>query len=106
MEFNQSRHGIIAKLLALCNGFEWDRGNIGKNWIGHKVSDKEAEQVFVGIPLRFADDPKHSQIEQRYLALGKTRENRLIFLAFTIRGIKIRIISARDMNDKDKRDYA
>ena len=113
MEFNPKRHGFIANLIARCNGFEWDRGNSGKNWIGHQVSDKEAEQVFVCVPLKFADDPKHSQIEPRYLALGKTRENRLQFVAFTIRGLrmtdragKIRIISARDMNARDKKDYA
>ena len=106
MEFNPNRHEFIAKLIVQCDGFEWDRGNSGKNWIGHQVSDKEAEQVFVGIPLRFADDAKHLQIEPRYLALGKTRENRLLFISFTIRGTKIRIISARDMNARDKKDYA
>jgi uncharacterized DUF497 family protein len=99
-------HDTIAALVARCEGFEWDEGNRSKNWISHKVKEHETEEVFLGRPLRFSDDFKHSQAEPRYLALGKTIANRLLFLSFTIRGAKIRVISARDMNDKDKTRYA
>ena len=105
MPIEPSRHQAIAKLVGACNGFEWDEGNRYKNWISHGVSETEAEEVFIGYPLRLSDDVKHSQIEDRYAALGKTKKNRTLFVAFTIRGTKIRIISARDMSEKDRREY-
>ena len=106
MNFDTPRHHEIVALVAECESFEWDLGNKDKNWISHQIREHEAEEVFMHRPLRFADDLKHSQIEPRYLALGRTRANRLLFLSFTIRGTKIRVISARDMNDKDKLRYA
>ena len=105
MEFNQSRHDIIASLIALCNGFEWDAGNINKNWFSHKVTDAESEEIFDNVPLMLGDDPKHSQSEDRYISLGKTDANKLLSVVFTIRRDKIRIISARPMSVKDRRDY-
>lgn len=83
-------------------GFEWDRANVLKNWIKHKVSTKECEEVFFNEPLVVVNDEKHSQIENRYLALGATNENRLLSLIFTLRSNKIRIISARDQNKKER----
>ena len=103
---NTSRHNEIAALISQCDGFEWDEGNRNKNWITHLVKEHEQEEVFLSRPLRFSDDVKHSQDEDRFLALGKTKANRLLFLSFTIRGTKIRVISARDMNEKDKKRYA
>jgi uncharacterized DUF497 family protein len=103
---HSSRYDEIAAIIAQCDGFEWDEGNRTKNWIAHLVKEHEQEEVFVCRPLRFSDDLKHSQDEDRFLALGKTKANRLLFLSFTIRGTKIRVISARDMNDKDKKRYA
>jgi|ERR1700733_5004742 len=105
MEFNQSRHDIIAGLVGLCDGFAWDRGNIEKNWLKHQVTDAETEEIFDNVPLMLHDDPKHSQHENRYIALGKTDENRLLTEVFTIRAFKIRIISARPMSVKDRKDY-
>ena len=95
----------ILDLLSQCTGFEWDAGNIEKNWIKHEVSSDEAEQVFASDPLKLADDVKHSETEQRYIALGKTKKNRLLSIAFTIRIPKIRVISARPMSEMDKIKY-
>ena len=36
----------LADLLARCEGFDWDEGNIGKNWEKHRVTDWECEEVF------------------------------------------------------------
>lgn len=89
--------------LSNCSGFEWDEGNSEKNWIKHKVSRSECEQVFFNLPLVVSDDPKHSQEENRYFALGKTDGSRGLFIVFTIRRDAIRVISARDMNKMEKR---
>jgi uncharacterized DUF497 family protein len=86
-------------------GFEWDQGNIEKNWLSHAVTPQEAEQVFFNRPLMFAHDKAHSQVEKRYFVLGQTDRNRLLFIAFTVRKRRIRVISARDMNRKERKVY-
>jgi len=86
-------------------GFEWDEGNVAKNWQSHRVTPQEAEQVFFNRPLIVADDPKHSRTERRYFVLGQTDEDRALFVAFTVRGGRIRVISARDMSRKERKVY-
>ena len=86
-------------------GFDWDDGNRDKNWIKHQVSNVECEEIFFNIPLLIADDRKHSQTEKRYYALGKTNAKRELFIAFTLRENKIRVISARDMSKKESEIY-
>ena len=83
-------------------GFDWDEGNLNKNWIKHQVSNAESEEIFFNIPLLIADDKKHSEIEERYYALGKTNEGRELFIAFQLRDQRIRVISAREMSKKER----
>jgi len=92
----------IYKKLEKCTGFQWDEGNIEKNWLKHGVSPAESEQIFFSLPLIACDDIKHSGQENRYYALGKTDTNRFLFVVFTVREDQIRIISARDMNKKER----
>lgn len=94
------------ELLAECTGFEWDAGNAEKNWRAHRVSQAEAEQVFFNRPVVIAPDMTHSRSEARYAALGKTGAGRRLSLVFTIRGTLVRVISARDMGQRDRRLYA
>ena len=88
------------------DGCDWDDGNIDKNWIKHQVSNSECEEVFLNLPLLLADDIKHSQDEKRYYVLGQTNARRWLFIAFTVREHQIRVISARDMNQKEGSVYA
>lgn len=86
--------------------FDWDQGNIDKNLKKHNVTNQEAEEVFGNEPLILSEDIKHStKTEYRYQALGKTNKKRLMFLSFTLRKNKIRLISVRDMNKKEKMFY-
>ena len=87
-------------------GFDWDAGNQDKNWIKHRVSKRECEELFFNLPLVVVDDDKHSQREPRFYALGKTNINRQLFVSFTIRENLIRVISARDMSRKEREIYA
>lgn len=87
-------------------GFDWDEGNFDKNWTKHRVSNSECEEVFFNLPLLLADDKAHSQDEKRYYVLGQTNSRRWLFISFTVRENKIRVISARDMNQKEERAYA
>ena len=86
-------------------GFQWDRGNIDKNLIKHNVENWESEQVFFNKPLLVIDDPKHSIPEKRWAVFGKTDADRFLIVIFTKRGDLIRVISARDMNKKERKFY-
>lgn len=86
-------------------GFDWDAGNQGKNATAHGVSDDECEEVFFQLPLIVAADAAHSGAETRYFVLGRTSAGRKLFVVFTPRGTKIRVISARDMTKKERRVY-
>jgi uncharacterized protein len=92
--------------LALITGFDWDDGNARKN-DKHDVSNAEAEQVFFNAPLLVAPDAKHSEEESRLHALGVTDEGRRLQISFTVRdeGRKVRVISARPMNRKERTIY-
>lgn len=65
----------------------------------------ECEQVFFNQPLVVAEDVKHSLDELRFYALGRTDTDRRLYVVFTLRGTLIRIISARDMNRKERVVY-
>ena len=80
--------------------FEWDKGNIGKNK-KHNVEDKEAEEIFLDDRKKTFKDKLHSGGEERFRVVGKTKKGRLLFVVFTMRKGKIRIISARDINKKE-----
>lgn len=88
-------------------GFDWDEGNSRKSADKHDVSQAEAESIFFDDPLILAEDSRHSDREQRFNALGKTGQNRLLHVTFTLRrnGTTIRVISARDMHRKERRHY-
>lgn len=86
--------------------FDWDEGNIDKNWIKHKVHFREAEEIFFNKPLKIFPDTKHSITEKRFQALGVTNNKRKLSIFFAIRYKKIRIISARDQNKKERTKYA
>jgi uncharacterized DUF497 family protein len=96
---------IYMKELIECTGFEWDDGNSDKNWIRHQVTRGECEQVFFNEPMIVFHDEKHSVSEKRWYLLGTTDGCRHLFVVFTIRNNKIRVISARDMNKKEKKIY-
>jgi len=86
--------------------FEWDDGNKAKNWLKHQVTTTEAEEVFFDSGKKLARDVFHStDLEKRFILLGKTRLGRLLFIVFTIRDKQIRVISARDLNPKERPLY-
>jgi len=91
--------------LAACTGFDWDEANVAKNWERHQVTPEEAEDVFFHDPFVLRSDPGHSKREKRYRVLGKTAQERRLFVAFTIRGTLIRVISVRDMSQRENEEY-
>lgn len=85
--------------------FEWDKGNIDKNLKKHKITNKEAEEVFNDRSLKIFTDLKHSQKEQRFVVYGITSEKKNLTVVFTSRNRKIRVISTRVQNKKERSVY-
>jgi len=85
--------------------FEWDKWNVEKNVIKHKVTPDECEGLFFNNPLLEEIPTTKEQREHRYYALGITDKGRKLTLIFTIRRKRIRVISARDMSRKERRHY-
>lgn len=83
-------------------GFNWDEGNL-EHILKHNIDFRECEEVFFNKPLLISEDIIHSQLEERYQALGRSNNGSLIFLVFTIRNNKIRVVSARKQNKKERK---
>ena len=85
--------------------FEWDTDKAARNIEKHGVSFPEAATVFdddfsVAVP-----DPDHSLEEQRYIIVGASHRNRLLMVAYTERGERIRIITARELTRREREAY-
>lgn len=90
--------------LSKIEGFEWDTGNLG-HIQKHNVNYRECEEVFFNKQLVINKDQSHSQGEERFRVYGKTNIGRLLFIIITIRNNKIRIISCRDQNKKERKEF-
>ncbi len=95
----------LSRLLAGVEGFQWDAGNSGKILDRHQVSPNEAEEAFFNRPVVVADDTEHSVHERRFALHGVTNEGRALTVIFTTRGALVRVISARDVSRKERREY-
>ncbi len=86
--------------------FEWDRKKAGTNARKHGITFEEAMTVFRD-PLAYTiDDEAHSGIERREIIIGHSINHRLLFVAFTERREDvIRIFSAREATQKERRDH-
>jgi uncharacterized protein len=84
--------------------FEWDDVKAVANWRAHGVTFEIAREVFKDIfAVEWADD-RQDDTEQRFIILGMV-ENRLLFVSYTLRGERIRIISARLAERFEKKRY-
>ena len=85
--------------------FEWDPRKAAKNLRNHGVAFAEATTVF-GDPLGVtAFDSDHSTEEARYIIVGISHRARHLIVAFTERGDRIRIISARELTSAERETY-
>lgn len=86
--------------------FEWDKGNQTKNVSKHKISTEEVEAVFrsgLALPLGIQISPPSN--EQRLGLVGPTLSGRLLQVAFVLREGRVRAISARPANKKERKQY-
>jgi len=94
----------VVRLVVRLTGFDWDQANWRKSELKHGVAAAEAEEALLKDPL-CQIDPRHSDDEQRYVALGETSEGRRLFISFTVRRGRARVISARPMSRKERAIY-
>jgi len=85
--------------------FEWDRKKAANNFRKHKVSFDEAVTVFYDPLSATFNDPEHSIGEERYITVGYSSTRRLLVVSYTARDDRIRIISTRRANTKEKRRH-
>ncbi len=77
---------------------------VGERFYTHcRAVLEEAQAAFLGEPLVWLDE-RHSAIEPRWFLMNRVGK-RDLFLMFTVRGDKIRVISARYMHEKEVRKY-
>jgi uncharacterized DUF497 family protein len=85
--------------------FEWDTKKAAVNLKKHGVSFQEAATVFGDTMAITYPDPDHSEDENRSITFGMSRNRRLLVVAHTERGAKIRIINARLMAKHERKIY-
>jgi len=85
--------------------FEWDPNKAAINLVKHGVVFKEATTVFVDPRSLNIRDPLHSQTEQRFVVLGMSSLGRVLIVCYTERPPRTRIISARQANRSERRQY-
>ena len=85
--------------------FEWDLSKAEEDLRKHRVGFQDAATIFrdpLGITIF---EPYHSKEEDRYITIGKSLEGRLLIVAHTDRGDRIRIISARELTSAERKAY-
>jgi len=87
--------------------FEWDPRKNETNIFKHKISFEEAKTVFLDENAAIANDPDHSDYEERYIIIGFSYSARPLLVCFCEKddGNTIRIISARKLTRKEIKQF-
>lgn len=83
--------------------FEWDEAKNHRNLARHGISFEEAARAFADRTLREVDD-RHAYGETRFRVYGMVA-GRLLCVVYTMRGDRVRIISARRASRAERRTY-
>ena len=85
--------------------FEWDEEKAAANVKRHGVSFEDATTVWDDYFNIELFDHTHSEAENRFLMIGESNEHKLLIISFTERENNVRIISARELTPKERREY-
>lgn len=85
--------------------FEWDLNEAEKNLQKHRVAFGEAATIFSNRLSITIYDPDHSDREDRYITVGISASGRFLMVAHIDRGDRTRIISARELTRKGRKEY-
>jgi uncharacterized protein len=84
--------------------FEWDDAKAARNLREHKVTFEMARQAFSDAFSVAREDRRAPYGEARYILIGMAG-GRLLHVAYTFREERIRIISARLAEPRERRRY-
>jgi hypothetical protein len=86
--------------------FEWNEGKEQENFAKHGIWFDEAKTIWADPLATERSDPDHSDDEERWIRIGLSESNNTLLVVFCERvGDKIRIISARKLTPKERREY-
>ncbi|CAG0968159.1 hypothetical protein MYXO_01144 [Myxococcaceae bacterium] len=85
--------------------FEWDPAKAEADLVKHGVSFEEAATVLDDPLAQTFDDPDHSESEHRFLTFGVSRQRRALVVGHCDRPERVRIITARPMTRREKRQH-
>jgi uncharacterized DUF497 family protein len=85
--------------------FEWDAAKAAANFRKHGVSFEEAATAFQDPLARIHADPDRSALEPREILIGHSAQGRPLLVAFADRRGRLRLISAREVTRRERRDY-
>jgi uncharacterized DUF497 family protein len=80
--------------------FEWDPEKDRQNLVKHRISFEEAKTIFDGAVLSSQDEGSHGEVRER--SYGLLRGVVVVSVVHTLRGEKIRIISARKATRQER----
>lgn len=85
---------------------EWDSDKYDLNISEHDVTFEEALSVILHDDNSFTnEDYREYETEQRYITIGFSNRGRLLYVVWTLREVRYRIISARKANKHEERGY-
>lgn len=84
--------------------FEFDPAKAAGNLRKHRVAFSDAEGVFLD-PLALHRIDPDAEGEERFVAVGAGSAGQLLVVVYTLRGEKIRLISARRATPSERRSY-
>jgi uncharacterized DUF497 family protein len=85
--------------------FEWDPRKARANLRKHGVSFHDAATVLLDPLAITIYDPDHSEEEDRYITIGTSASSRLLMVAHTDRGDRVRIINVRELTRAEREAY-
>ena len=90
--------------------FEWDPTKAKSNVRKHKISFERASEIFLDPFMLSLFDEPHTTNEDRWITLGKDRNNVTLVIVHTFQGVNpdnstIRIISARRATNREDKQY-
>ena len=83
--------------------FEWDEDKNRKNIEKHKINFEEAKTIFDDLDAIELEARRNG--EYRIVRIGKTATRFILLVVYTLRGMVVRLISARQADKEERNLY-
>jgi len=87
--------------------FVWDSDKSKMNYQKHRITFEEAATLFLDDDTEYLEDKKHSNYEERYIAIGFSESDSILTVCHCLRAnnLVIRIFSARKATKQERKKY-